>query len=321
MKRYSKNPIITRQDIPTIPPDLIDITSVFNPGAVKYKDQYLLLLRVQNRARETFLIKAFSDDGLSFTIDREIVEINGIHNIPDKIYHIYDPRVTQLDNLYYIMFAMDTSAGCRLGLARTENFINYDLVGMIANDSTRNGVLFPEKINDKYYCLERPNIVSQSNSARSGDTVWISVSDDLITWKRTESVFEGRWHYWDELIGPGTPPIKTKSGWIVVYHGIATHLTNVYIYQAGVVLLDLNLPSRVIARGKYNILEPRKSYELIGQVPNVVFPTGIIIENYDDDGFAVKESAVKIYYGAADTCVALALTTIDELLHHCFAGG
>jgi beta-1,4-mannooligosaccharide/beta-1,4-mannosyl-N-acetylglucosamine phosphorylase len=321
LKRCSKNPIITREDIPAILPEILDVTSVFNPGAIKFKDKYLLLLRVQNRARETFLIKALSDDGLDFTIDNKIVEIEGIQKYPDKIYHIYDPRITFLDNLYYIMFAMDTDIGCQLGLAKTENFQRYDFMGVISNDSTRNGVLFPEKIDNKYYCLERPNLISHTNSTRSGDAIVVSISDDLISWKRTGSIIEGRWHYWDELIGSGTPPVKTKSGWLAIYHGVATHLSNVYIYQAGVVLLDLDSPSKVISRGKYNILEPREVYELTGQVPNVVFPTGIIVEKFDDNGFALNDSEVKIYYGAADTCVALAKATIDELIQHCFAGG
>ncbi|MCK4510247.1 hypothetical protein KAW64_00825, partial [bacterium] len=93
-----------------------------------------------------------------------------------------------------------------------------------------------------------------------------------------------RLHYWDELIGPGPPPVKTREGWLLVYHGIATHLAGACIYQAGVALLALDDPSNVLARSRDNILEPRETYEIAGQVPNVVFPSGMIVERYDEQG-------------------------------------
>ncbi len=125
---------------------------------------------------------------------------------------------------------------------------------------------------------------------------------------------QGRWRYWDELIGSGPPPVKTKEGWLHLYHGVATHFASVNIYQAGVVLLDLKDPTRVIARSRGNILEPRELYEMVGQVPNVVFPSGMIVEETDPEGFAPGESSVKVYYGAADTCIGLATTTVAALL-------
>jgi predicted GH43/DUF377 family glycosyl hydrolase len=109
--------------------------------------------------------------------------------------------------------------------------------------------------------------------------------------------------------------VKTREGWLHIYHGVATHFGGANIYQAGVMLLDLKDPSKVIGRCRENILEPRDMYELVGQVPNVVFPTGWIIEEYDMDGFALPDSEVKIYYGAADTVVGLATTTVQELLN------
>ena len=127
-------------------------------------------------------------------------------------------------------------------------------------------------------------------------------------------MISGRLHYWDELIGAGPPPIKTRKGWLQIYHGVALHLSNAHIYQAGAMLLDLEDPTKVLGRGKYNILEPRESYELMGQVPNVVFPSGAIAEKVDSDGFADPKSEVLIYYGAADTSVCLAFSTIEELL-------
>ena len=126
-------------------------------------------------------------------------------------------------------------------------------------------------------------------------------------------MIDGRFHYWDEFIGSGPPPVKTRRGWLHVYHGVAGHFGSSNIYQAGVVLLDLDDPSRVIGRSRCNILEPREPYELTGQVPNVVFPSGMIVESCDAEGFALPESPVNIYYGAADTVVGLATATVQDL--------
>ena len=96
MIRFSKNPILTRLDIPEILPHLIDVTSVFNPGAIKYKDKYILILRVQSRSRETFMIVAESDDGIKFKVRKEIIHFQGIEKVKDKIYHLYDARITNI---------------------------------------------------------------------------------------------------------------------------------------------------------------------------------------------------------------------------------
>lgn len=318
MKREPNNPIITREAIPDIAPYLIDTTSVFNPGAVKYNDQYVLMLRVQNRGRETFTMVAFSEDGIHFEVEDSVVNFKGLDNIKETIYHCYDPRITFLDGLYYIMFAMDIDSGCYLGLAQTENFRSFHFLGIVSQDDNRNGVPFPEKINGKYMRLDRPNKIQLEGGPVSGNSICLSTSDDLLNWEQAGVVASGRFHYWDELIGAGPPPIKTEAGWLQIYHGVATHFGSSNIYQAGVMLLDLNDPLKVIARGKYNILEPRELYELIGQVPNVVFPSGAIVEDVDEHGFAKKTSRVNIYYGAADTCVGLAYTTIDELIISAF---
>jgi beta-1,4-mannooligosaccharide/beta-1,4-mannosyl-N-acetylglucosamine phosphorylase len=163
--------------------------------------------------------------------------------------------------------------------------------------------------------LERPNKVQLKGGPTSGNTIVLSESDNLLNWKVVEPVMGGRFHYWDELIGSGPTPVKTREGWLHVYHGVATHFGSANIYQGGVSLLDLNNPAKVIARGKYNILEPRELYELTGQVPNVCFPSGMIVEEFDSEGFAKPDSKVLIYYGAADTSVGLLETTVLELIN------
>jgi len=136
----------------------------------------------------------------------------------------------------------------------------------------------------------------------------------MLHWQPVAPLIEGRFHYWDEFIGSGPPPVKTRQGWLHIYHGVAGHFGSSNIYQAGVMLLDLNNPAKVLSRSWCNILEPRELYELTGQVPNVVFPCGIIVKEYDADGFAKGDSEVFVYYGAADTCVGLAVSTIHELI-------
>lgn len=314
MERYKNNPILTRNDIPQIPPHLMDVSSVFNPGAIRFDDKLLLMLRVQNRGRETFLLMAESDDGVHFDVSNQIVHFNGIEKIKAKIYHCYDPRITRIDEVYYIMFAMDMDAGCRLGLAQTRDFKNFDFMGIVSEEDNRNGVLFSEKINGQYLRLDRPNKVQLEGGPTSGSAICLSESSDLLHWRTLGVVATGRFHYWDELIGAGPPPIKTERGWLQIYHGVATHFGSSNIYQAGVMLLDQKNPLQVIGRSRYNILEPREMYELVGQVPNVVFPSGAIAEQVDADGFAKLESWINIYYGAADTYVCLAISTIAELL-------
>lgn len=317
LTRSPENPIITRADIPDVPPEIVDATSVFNPGAVLHEGRYLLMLRVQTRGRETFFMTAESNDGTRFEVSPRIVPIRGIDRVDGTVYHSYDPRITKLGDAYYVMFAMDTDLGCRLGLARSTDFTSLEFIGMTGADDMRNGVLFPEKIGGQYARLDRPNRVRFESGVASGDEIALSRSDDLIDWRPVAPVMRGRPHHWDELIGPGPPPVKTREGWLLVYHGIATHLAGACIYQAGVALLALDDPSRVLARSRDNILEPREPYEMTGQVPNVVFPSGMIVEGYDEQGFADPDSRALVYYGAADTSVGLATATVGDLLAAC----
>ena len=264
------------------------------------------MLRVQLRSRETVLYMAESSDGVQFHVINDLVKLQGIESVNERIFHIYDPRITKIDSTFYVMFAMDTESGCKLGLAESSDMKEFIFKGIVSEEENRNGVLFPELINGKYLRLDRPN-KTDVGDVRSGSAIWLSESEDLLSWKPVGEVAEGNLHYWDELIGAGPPPVKTDKGWLLVYHGIALHYQP--IYQAGVMLLDLDDPTKVIARGKYNILEPQEMEEMVGQVPNVVFPSGMI----------VQDQRVMIYYGAADTCVCMAETTIEELIDACFA--
>jgi len=293
---------------------------VFNPGAVAFDGGVILMLRVQSRSRETVLMVARSSDGVRFTVSKEIVHFRGIERVRERIYHIYDPRITRLGDLYYVMFALDMDDGCQLGLGVTKDFESFEFLGITSTEDIRNGVLFPEKVGGKYLRMDRPNKARHQAGPTSGTTIWLSESDDLVHWQPRAALISGRFHYWDEFIGSGPPPVKTRQGWLHVYHGVAGHFGSSNIYQAGAMLLELLDPAKVIGRCRCNILEPREIYELAGQVPNVVFPSGMIVEKYDAEGFALPDSPVKIYYGAADTVVGLATATIQDLLDAALEG-
>ena len=314
MIRHSRNPILTRKDIPEVPPLLSDVTSVFNPGAINDGTSYRLILRVQDRSRETYFLPATSFDGWSFEVEPRIIRFEGLEKLAAPVYHCYDARPTRIGDTVYVMFALDMDDGCQLGLGRTTDYKRYEFLGLVSNEDIRNGVLFPEKIGGRYLRMDRPNKARHAGGPTSGSTIWLSESDDLLTWRPVAPLIQGRFHFWDEFIGSGPPPVKTRRGWLHVYHGVAGHFGSASIYQAGVMLLDLSDPSKVLGRCRRNILEPREIYELAGQVPNVVFPSGMIVEDYDAEGFALPDSEVKIYYGAADTCVGLATTTVADLL-------
>jgi len=320
IRRSEHNPILTRSDVPPIPPHLDDVTSVFNPGAVAFGGEVLLMPRVQSRSRETFIVVARSADGVRFTVVPEIVRFRGIERVRERIYHAYDARITRIGNDHYVMFALDMDSGCQLGLAGTSDFRSFEFLGITSSEDMRNGVLFPGKVGGRYLRLDRPNKARHAGGPTSGTAIWLSESDDLIQWRPVAPVLSGRFHYWDEFIGSGPPPVKTRKGWLHVYHGVAGHFGSSNIYQAGVLLLDLEDPSRLLGRSRCNILEPREAYELTGQVPNVVFPSGMIVSRTDAEGYALPESPVSIYYGAADTVVGLATTTVQELIDAAMEG-
>jgi beta-1,4-mannooligosaccharide/beta-1,4-mannosyl-N-acetylglucosamine phosphorylase len=320
VRRSPRNPILTRRDVPALPPDIADVTSVFNPGAIRIGKRVHLLLRVQTRGRHTVLVPAESDDGERFTVRARRVEIHGLDAVGRTIHHVYDPRLTRIGDTVYMVFAADTDGGCSLGVAAMRDSEHYDLISFDGDD-VRNGVLFPQRVGGRYLRLERPNRTRLVSGVTTGGAIVLAESDDLVRWTEVAPVMQGRPHYWDELIGSGPPPVKTRAGWLHVYHGIARHGAGGLIYQAGVCLLDLEDPARVTARGRDNVLEPREPYEQVGQVPNVVFPTGLIVDDVDGDGFALPDSRVRLYYGAADTAVATATTTIGGLIDACRGTG
>lgn len=327
LRRLGAGPLITRGHIPDMPPDIVDPSSVFNPGAISLGGVTILLLRVQTRGRRTFTVPArIHEDGLVQVADRPCHFDWQGQKPAEGVFHIYDSRITVLEGALLVVTAVDLASTCRLAIwqatGRDDTMGGLDTLTFHSwtdHLDTRNGVLFPEKIGGRYALLERPNRPIDGGPT-SGSRIVLSLSDDLMNWENAGPVMEGHFHFWDELIGSGPPPVKTRHGWLHLYHGIATHFQAANIYQVGAALLDLDDPTKVLARTRNNILEPREPWELMGQVPNVVFPGGMTVQFFAGDGMAPDEALVNVYYGAADTAVGVAQATVGDLIQACQEG-
>ena len=312
IKRYGKNPILTPDDMPE------PCCAIYNSGFVKTPEgEYIMASRFEEPRKKQKVWISRSRDGIIFTPDPKAVEFvcadadreeyeEVVYNYPGKeIGSWYDPRINPVDGEYYITYCVGGDYNCRIAIGRTKDFKTIEHVSFPLHIQNRNAVLFPEKINGEYWMLNRP----QSGSDRSG-SIWIASSHDLKYWGNCRIVAKSE-QYWESIkIGPAAPPIKTDEGWLIVYHGVFGTCNGVN-YGGGVMLLDLEKPWKVVARCKDPILYVKEPYEMIGQVPNVIFPGSLVPE---DDGSA------KLYYGGADFVQCMAYTKISDLIDACKRG-
>ena len=216
--------------------------------------------------------------------------------------YAYDPRLVKVEDAYYIIWCTDFY-GAALGLAKTTDFKTFTRLDNPFIPFNRNGVLFPRKINGNFVMLSRP---SDSGHTPFGD-IFVSESPDLVYWGKHKHVMtRGYNQWWQSLkIGGGAAPIETSEGWLLFYHGV-TGTCNGYVYSMGAALLDIDNPSIVKYRTRDFILTPEKWYEETGFVQNVVFPCAALTD--------AESGKIAIYYGAADSYVGLAFTTVDEIV-------
>lgn len=295
--RYSENPVIKRDAIKSS-------NSIFNSAVVPFKDGYAGVFRCDNKAVQMNIFSGFSKDGINWKISEEPIKFKP-HNentLMESSYK-YDPRVVKIDDTYYIQWC-NGYHGPTIGLGYTKDFETFYQMENAFLPFNRNGVLFPRKINGYYMMLSRP---SDTGHTPFGD-IYLSQSKDLEFWGRHRFVM-GVTNFEDSAwqclkIGAGPAPIETDEGWLVFYHGVI-NTANGYRYSMGVALLDINEPWKVISRSKSYLMAPQELYELTGDVPNVVFPVGALADS--------QTGRIAIYYGAADTVVGLAFTTVDEL--------
>ncbi|MDO8681909.1 MAG: glycoside hydrolase family 130 protein [Armatimonadota bacterium] len=295
--RWEGNPIITVEDIP------FRCNSVFNAAAAMYGDEYILLLRVEDLGGRSVFALARGYDGFHFNVEpTPAMEPSDVE--PFQTYErrgIEDPRITEIDGVYYIMYTAYSQYGPCLALAKTPDFKTFTRIGIISEPENKDGALFPKKIGGRYARLDRPH-------AGLGN-IWVSYSEDLKMWGDSQVVMTGIGGRWDcDRIGASTPPIETPEGWLEIYHGVKC-TSGGPVYRLGVALLDLEDPSKVIKRSMTPILSPREYYERIGDVGNVVFSCGAIPSGHNGN--------LMVYYGAGDTCICVGTTTIDELVSRC----
>jgi predicted GH43/DUF377 family glycosyl hydrolase len=296
-ERHPGNPILTAADWP------YPVNAVFNPAAVASDGETVLLARVEDRRGISHLTVARSANGRDgWTVDPEpLLAPNGETS---EQWGFEDARVVWVDELgrWVISCTAYGPAGPAVFLATTEHFRAVERVGIVRQPEDKNAALLPHRVNGRWVLLHRPK--TQYGGARG--EILLSRSDDLISWSAPEQVMQpraGAW--WDSLrIGIGPPPLWTEHGWLLIYHGVKETVGG-EIYRVGLALLDLNEPTRVLRRLPNWIFAPLAPYERSGDVPNVVFPCGLVHDSGSDE--------VRLYYGAADSSICLATGNLGEL--------
>jgi predicted GH43/DUF377 family glycosyl hydrolase len=278
--------------------------SVFNPGATLVDGETVLLCRVEDRRGISHLTVARSADGVgNWRVDPKPL-ITDDPDDPLSCWGVEDPRITHVEELdcYVISYTAYGPNGPCVALARTTDFRAVELLGMAMPPEDKNASLLPRTVNGEFALYHRPVSVMSGRA-----DVWMSRSSDLRSWTTPAPVMHARpGPWWDgHRIGMGPPPIETEHGWLAAYHGVK-QLVGSSIYRVGLVLLDLEEPSRVLHRSASWVLGPEAMYEMIGDAPNVVFPTGLVHDRDRDE--------LRLYYGAADRSIHVATTTLDEAL-------
>jgi len=295
--RYSKNPIIGWNPIPSA-------ARIFNSAVIPHGGGFAGVFRADLKNGRPRLHIGRSADALDWTIEDTGIAWVDEAGRPAPTSYAYDPRVVRLDETFYITWC-DDFPGPAIGLGRTADFSRFVKLEHPLMPFNRNGVLFPRKIGGHYVMLSRP---SDSGHTPFGDIV-LSHSPDLTFWGKHRLVMRrGGPGWWQGVkIGAGPVPIETSEGWLLLYHGVSGPC-NGFVYSMGAALLDLDEPSRVIYRTRDYLLTPEKEYETVGFVPNVAFPCATLQD--------AASGRIAIYYGAADTCTAVAFARVDELLEH-----
>lgn len=294
--RYSENPIIKRNPIK-------GVGRIFNSAVLPYNDEFIGVFRGEQVNGISFIYLGHSKDGIRWEFREDkihFVDEAGNEFMPK---YAYDPRLVKVEDIYYIIWCTEFY-GASIGLAKTTDFKTFIRLENPFIPFNRNAVLFPRKINGNYVMLSRP---SDSGHTPFGD-IFLSESPDLTYWGKHRHVMGSSLAWWESLkIGGGAAPIETDEGWLLFYHGVAG-TCNGYVYSIGGVILDLENPSIVKYRCENYLLTPQEWYEERGFVPNVCFPCATIQD--------AESGRIAIYYGAADSYVALAFTQFEEIMEY-----
>lgn len=297
-QRHKLNPILTAVDWP------YPVHSVFNPAATLLADgTTLLLCRVEDYRGHSHLSAVRSVNGVDgWVVDAEPTMPAEIERFPEELWGIEDPRITYMPELkkYAVVYTAFSSSGPGVALALTEDFRVFERYGMIMPTEDKDAALFPHRIGDRWALIHRP-------VSGSGAHMWMSYSQDLRHWGGHKLMLEARrGGWWDaNKIGLSPPPIETPQGWLVIYHGVRQTASGA-IYRLGLALFDLADPEKCLKRSNEWVFGPQEPYEQFGDVGNVVFPCGYTI--------APDGDTLRLYYGAADTSIALATGSLAVIL-------
>lgn len=326
---------------PIVVPGLYDwrMATVFNPGVLYDDDgRFYMYERAAGQLRpfHCYIGMLESDDGIHFThtSDQPVFtpEMAG-----SKYGSVQDARVVKIEGVYYMTYAFRpyawNSNPTGVGVPESSEPTFEGFSGRAEENKTRSGIavstdrvhwrhhswptaqeiddrdviLFPEKINGKFALLRRPLDFVGPQYGTEHPGIWICFSDDLETWSEPVLIAKPEFAWEDNRIGGSTPPIRTEKGWLVLYHGVENQIPEKrrVCYRLGAMMLDLDDPTKVIARTPHAIMEPETYYEKFGlYIPNVIFPTA----NF------VKDGQVWLYYGVCDTAIALATVPLEELV-------
>jgi len=294
-KRYEGNPILTKFMWP------YPVNGVFNPAAVQIKDETLLLVRAEDFCGFSHLTVARSADGKNdWYIDKKPT-LKADPELGEREWGIEDPRIVWLkeDNAYAITYVSFHEDGPEIALTLTEDFKHFHYKGILLPPENKDGALFPKKVGGRYVLLHRPIVRGERH-------IWVTFSRDLKYWGYNGVLMPTRPGSWDcSWIGIGPPPIETKEGWLMIYHGTRVTAAG-SLYRVGLAMLDLEEPWKVTHRSREWVFGPEANYEQIGDVPGVTFPAGAIYDRASNE--------LRLYYGAADTSVALAMADMDDVL-------
>lgn len=330
IRRHPANPVLAERHVP-FPSGL-----VFNAGVAWFQGRYVMVFRndhrhpTERRLVGTNLGFAWSKDGVAWEVAKtplplsdprafqQAAGLTGPAYQGDEVRRVYDPRITVIGGVPHLCLAVDTWHGVRGAIVRmSDDFQTYEVLSLTTSDN-RNMVLFPDRIGGRYVRLERPFPV-YGRGGRDRFDIWCGSSSDLKDWGDHHLVM-GVEHvpFANDKLGPAAPPVRTAKGWLTVFHAVDRDESrgkngweNAWKkrYTAGICLLDLERPERVLGMSKQPLIAPEAPYEVEGGFRNqVIFPCGLAVE---PDGTA------KIWYGAADTVVALATCRVEELLALC----
>ncbi|MFN0134592.1 MAG: glycosidase [Phycisphaerae bacterium] len=296
--REPTNPILTARDWP------YPAHTVFNAGACEVAGDTILLVRVEDRRGHSHLTVARSQNGVTnWRIDPQPSFAPDPDNAEEK-WGVEDPRLTWVEERkeWIIAYTAFSPSGPMVALARTTDFKTFTRLGGVMPPDDKDAALFPRRFGDQYAMIHRPVAANSS-----GAHIWLSFSPDMIHWGDHHVLLHARrGAWWDaNKIGLSPPPLETAEGWLLLYHGVR-HTAAGCLYRLGLALLDLEDPRRVLHRSDDWVFAPELPYERQGDVGGVVFPCGWILDQ--------ATGMIRLYYGGADSCLALATASLPELL-------